>query len=85
MDLCERKLRPLANRLLNEWIWRIAELPRRRIDEALALLPMFLSRRASIRAFVDVAGRRGRATATPRGRGTTSASRCRSSSPCRRA
>ena len=53
MDLCERKLRPLANRLLNEWLWRIAELPAAPQHEALALLPMFLSRRASIRAFVD--------------------------------
>ena len=53
MDLCERKLKPLANRLLNEWIWRIAELPSAPHHEALALLPMFLSRRASIRAFVD--------------------------------
>jgi aminoglycoside phosphotransferase family enzyme/predicted kinase len=53
MDLCERKLRPLANRLLNEWLWRIAELPAASHEEALALLPMFLSRRASIRAFVD--------------------------------
>ncbi|HLG47515.1 MAG TPA: AAA family ATPase [Reyranella sp.] len=53
MDLCERKLQPLANRLLNEWIWRIAELPGAPHHEALALLPMFLSRRACIRAFVD--------------------------------
>jgi aminoglycoside phosphotransferase family enzyme/predicted kinase len=53
MDLCERKLRPLANRLLNEWLWRIAELPGAPHHEALALLPMFLSRRAAIRAFVD--------------------------------
>jgi uncharacterized protein len=53
MDLCERQLRPLANRLLNEWLWRIAELPGASHEEALALLPMFLSRRASIRAFVD--------------------------------
>jgi aminoglycoside phosphotransferase family enzyme/predicted kinase len=53
MDLCERRLRPLANRLLNEWLWRIAELPQAPHHEALALLPMFLSRRASIRAFVD--------------------------------
>lgn len=53
MDLCERKLRPLANRLLNEWLWRIAELPGAAHEEALALLPMFLSRRAAIRAFVD--------------------------------
>ena len=53
MDLCERKLQPLANRLLNEWIWRIAELPSAPHHQALGLLPMFLSRRASIRAFVD--------------------------------
>jgi aminoglycoside phosphotransferase family enzyme/predicted kinase len=53
MDLCERGLRPLANRLLNEWLWRIAGLPDASHEEALALLPMFLSRRASIRAFVD--------------------------------
>ena len=53
MDLCERDFRPLANRLLNEWLWRIAELPDAPHEEALALLPMFLSRRASIRAFVD--------------------------------
>ena len=53
MDLCEREFRPLANRLLNEWLWRIAELEQARHEEALALLPMFLSRRAAIRAFVD--------------------------------
>ena len=53
IDLCERAQRPLANRLLNEWLWRIAELPDASHEEALALLPMFLSRRASIRAFVD--------------------------------
>lgn len=53
MDLCERDLRPLANRLLNEWLWRIEPLPHAPHEEALALLPMFLSRRASIRAFVD--------------------------------
>ena len=53
MDLCEREFRPLANRLLNEWLWRIAELEPAPHEEALALLPMFLSRRAAIRAFVD--------------------------------
>jgi uncharacterized protein len=53
MDLCHRGLRPLANRLLNEWLWRIGELPAAPHDEALALLPMFLARRASIRAYVD--------------------------------
>jgi len=52
MDLEHRALRPLANRLLNEWLWRIGELPASH-DEALALLPLFLARRASIRAFVD--------------------------------
>lgn len=53
MDLSHRGLRPLANRLLNEWLWRIGELPEASHDEALALLPMFLARRASIRAYVD--------------------------------
>ena len=53
MDLCHRGLRPLANRLLNEWLWRIGKLPAAPHDEALALLPMFLARRASIRAYVD--------------------------------
>lgn len=53
MDLWQRGLRTYANRLLNEWLWRIAELPGAPHDEALALLPMFLSRRAAIRAYVD--------------------------------
>ncbi|MFI4999457.1 MAG: AAA family ATPase, partial [Reyranellales bacterium] len=53
MDLCERRLGALANRLLNEWLWRIAELPAAPHDEALALLPHFLSRRAAVRAFVE--------------------------------
>ena len=53
MDLCERRLRPLANRLLNEWLWRSDDLVEASHEEALALLPMFLARRASIRAFVD--------------------------------
>lgn len=56
MDLCERGLQPLANRLFNEWLWRIAELPQAPHDEALALMPHFLSRRACVRAFVDAAG-----------------------------
>jgi aminoglycoside phosphotransferase family enzyme/predicted kinase len=51
MDLCHRDLQTLANRLLNEWLWRMAGDQ----EEALALLPMFLSRRASIRAYVDAA------------------------------
>jgi aminoglycoside phosphotransferase family enzyme/predicted kinase len=53
MDLCHRGLRPLANRLLNEWLWRIADLPEAPNHEALALLPMFLARRACVRAYVD--------------------------------
>jgi aminoglycoside phosphotransferase family enzyme/predicted kinase len=53
MDLCHRGLRSLANRLLNEWLWRIADLPDAPHHEALALLPMFLARRACIRAYVD--------------------------------
>jgi uncharacterized protein len=53
MDLCHRGLRALANRLLNEWLWRIADLPGAPHYEALALLPMFLARRACIRAYVD--------------------------------
>jgi uncharacterized protein len=53
MDLQHRGLRPLANRLMNEWLWRIRELPGASHEEALALLPMFLARRAAIRAYVD--------------------------------
>ncbi len=55
MDLSRQGLGALANRLLNEWLWRIAELPAAPHDEALALLPLFLARRASIRAYVDSA------------------------------
>ncbi|MEI7871533.1 MAG: AAA family ATPase [Alphaproteobacteria bacterium] len=55
MDLSRQGLGALANRLLNEWLWRIADLPEAAHDEALALLPLFLSRRASIRAYVDSA------------------------------
>ena len=51
MDLCHRGLRRLANRLLNEWLWRMPGDH----EEALALLPMFLGRRAAIRAYVDAA------------------------------
>lgn len=56
MDLCDRGLQPLANRLLNEWLWRVAELPDAAHEEALALLPHFLSRRATVRAFVEASG-----------------------------
>jgi aminoglycoside phosphotransferase family enzyme/predicted kinase len=55
MDLSRQGLGVLANRLLNEWLWRIADVPAAPHDEALALLPLFLSRRASIRAYVDSA------------------------------
>jgi hypothetical protein len=55
MDLARQGLGAHANRLLNEWLWRIAELPGATHEEALALLPMFLSRRAAIRAYVDSA------------------------------
>lgn len=51
MDLCHRGLRGLANRLLNEWLWRMPGDH----EEGLALLPMFLGRRAAIRAYVDAA------------------------------
>ena len=51
MDLCHRGLRGLANRLLNEWLWRMPGDH----EESLALLPMFLGRRAAIRAYVDAA------------------------------
>jgi aminoglycoside phosphotransferase family enzyme/predicted kinase len=56
MDLCDRGLQPLANRLLNDWLWRIAELPHASHEEALVLLPHFLSRRAAVRAFVEASG-----------------------------
>ncbi|MBV8193699.1 MAG: AAA family ATPase [Alphaproteobacteria bacterium] len=56
MDLWERGLHGLANRLLNEWLWRIADLPNAPHEEALALLPHFLSRRSAVRAFVEASG-----------------------------
>jgi uncharacterized protein len=53
MDLCERKLSSDANRLLNEYLWscddELQEI------EGLALLPLFLSLRAAIRAKVTAA------------------------------
>jgi aminoglycoside phosphotransferase family enzyme/predicted kinase len=58
MDLVHRGLQPLADRLLNEWLWRIGQIPDATHEEALALLPLFLARRASIRAFVDAAAAR---------------------------
>jgi hypothetical protein len=55
MDLARQGLGALANRLLNEWLWRVCELEGASHEEALALLPMFLARRAAIRAYVDSA------------------------------
>lgn len=55
MDLARQGLNALANRLLNEWLWRVGETEGASHEEALALLPMFLARRASIRAYVDSA------------------------------
>ncbi|MGQ3301750.1 bifunctional aminoglycoside phosphotransferase/ATP-binding protein [Reyranella sp.] len=55
MDLARQGLGPLANRLLNEWLWRVGEVEGASHEEALALLPMFLARRAAIRAYVDSA------------------------------
>ncbi len=55
MDLARQRLGALANRLLNEWLWRVGEVEGASHEEALALLPMFLARRASIRAYVDSA------------------------------
>ncbi|WP_425066440.1 AAA family ATPase [Reyranella sp.] len=55
MDLARQGLGALANRLLNEWLWRVGEVEGASHEEALALLPMFLARRAAIRAYVDSA------------------------------
>jgi uncharacterized protein len=55
MDLVRRGLGALANRLLNEWLWRVGEIDGASHEEALAWLPLFLARRASIRAYVDSA------------------------------
>jgi predicted kinase len=55
MDLARQGLGALANRLLNEWLWRVGEVEGASHEEALALLPMFLARRAVIRAYVDSA------------------------------
>jgi predicted kinase len=57
MDLEKRGLRRLANRTLNRWLDRTGD------DDALALLPLFLSQRASVRAKVVAAG----ADAAPEG------------------
>lgn len=48
MDLEHRGLRPLANRVLNRWLTRLGDLA------GLALLPLYLSSRAAIRAHVSL-------------------------------
>ena len=53
MDLCERGLRADANKLLNHYLWACDDEPAE--IEGLALLPLFLSLRAAIRAKVAVA------------------------------
>ncbi len=55
MDLDFRGLRGLANRALNIWLWHSWEKDEE-LFRALALLPIYLARRASIRAHVDAAG-----------------------------
>lgn len=55
MDLDFRGLRNLANRALNTWLWHSWEKDEE-VVRALALLPIYLARRASIRAHVDAAG-----------------------------
>ena len=48
MDLEHRGLRPLANRVLNRWLARLGDFA------GLALLPLYLSSRAAIRAHVSL-------------------------------
>lgn len=55
MDLMHRGHRDDANLVLNNWLWRIGPLPPAPHEAAMALLPMFLARRAAIRAHVDAA------------------------------
>jgi aminoglycoside phosphotransferase family enzyme/predicted kinase len=52
MDLDHRGRWDFANTVLNHWLWRVGEVAGAGNDEALALLPLFLARRASIRAHV---------------------------------
>jgi aminoglycoside phosphotransferase family enzyme len=47
MDLCHRELRPLAQRLLSAYLDALPD------DAGTALLPLFLSCRAAIRAKVE--------------------------------
>lgn len=55
MDLDFRGLRGLANLALNTWLWHAQEKDEELL-RALALLPIYLARRAAIRAHVDAAG-----------------------------
>ncbi len=63
MDLMHRGHRDFANLVLNNWLWRVGDVAAAPHGEALALLPMFLSRRAAIRAHVDAAAAELRDTA----------------------
>jgi predicted kinase len=73
MDLDHRGRRDFANAVLNHWLWRIAEVPDAGNDEALALLPLFLSRRASIRAHVGASAAKVQADRSTIERATTAA------------
>lgn len=53
MDLCERGLRPAANRLLNRYLVSLPWQEGEACTAALALLPLFLSMRAAVRAHVS--------------------------------
>jgi aminoglycoside phosphotransferase family enzyme/predicted kinase len=55
MDLDFRGLRSFANLALNTWLWHSHEKDADALA-ALALLPVYLARRAAIRAHVDAAG-----------------------------
>ena len=83
MDLCERELRPLANRLLNEWLWRIAELPGAASRGAGAAADVPVAPRLDPR-LRRCPGRRGERRRHQPAPATTSGSRCPSCSPRRR-
>lgn len=55
MDLCERGLQPAANRVLNFYLVRLPWQEGEDCTAALALLPLFLSMRAAVRAHVSAA------------------------------
>ena len=61
MDLCERELRPLANRLLNEWLWRICRTAggvARGGAGAIADVPVAPGRHPRLRRCLDGCGER---------------------------